>query len=139
MGDNIVEIIIRAIDQASGVIDKIGKSGGDLEHKLVANWKAIGVAAAAAGAGIELLARKNNELLKETQQISIATGLSSKEINQLARDVAGAGDTIGETLDLIKLAGKEGLQSGEAIKKYAEYWDMVGDASYEVVGDHADA
>jgi len=139
MGDNIVEIIIRAIDQASGVIDKIGKSGGDLEHKLVANWKAIGVAAAAAGAGIELLARKNNELLKETQQISIATGLSSKEINQLARDVAGAGDTIGETLDLIKLAGKEGLQSGEAIKKYAEYWDMVGDASGEVAGDLADA
>ena len=101
MADNVVEIIIRAIDQMSGTLDKIGKSGGDLQTKLVANWKAIGLAAAAAGAGLELLARQQGELSRQTDQAAITTGMTSAEVNQLARDVADASTSIEEALDLI--------------------------------------
>jgi len=139
MADNVVEIIIRAIDQMSGTLDKIGKSGGDLQTKLVANWKAIGLAAAAAGAGLELLARQQAELSRQTSQAAITTGLTSAEVNQLARDVADASTSIKEALDLISLAGKEGLKSGEEIKAYAEFWDMVGDASGEAAEELAGA
>lgn len=139
MADNVVEIIIRAIDQMSGTLDKIGKSGGDLQTKLVANWKAIGLAAAAAGAGLELLARQQGELSRQTDQAAITTGMTSAEVNQLARDVADASTSIEEALDLISLAGKEGLKSGEEIKAYAEFWDMVSDASGEAAEELAGA
>jgi len=139
MADNVVEIIIRAIDQMSGTLDKIGKSGGDLQTKLVANWKAIGLAAAAAGASLELLARQQGELSRQTDQAAITTGMTSAEVNQLARDVADASTSIEEALDLISLAGKEGLKSGEEIKAYAEFWDMVSDASGEAAEELAGA
>lgn len=139
MSDNIVEIIIKAIDQASGTLDKIGKSGGNLEKSLVANWKAIGLAAAAAGGAIEVMARQQGQLSTATDKLSVTTKLQASEINEVARQVAGAGDSIKETLEVMNLGGEQGLKSKDALKEYASFWDTVGDASGEASADLADA
>jgi hypothetical protein len=135
MSDNVVEIIIRAIDQASGTLNKIGASGGDLERKLVANWKAIGVAAAAAGAGLELLARQQNALSEATDKLSIASGLSSSDLRNMVTDVTGYGDSIKEVVNTMQLGAEQGLKSKQALMEYASYLDMVGDAA----GENSDA
>lgn len=133
MVESEVKIIVNAIDNASKVLKNIGTEGKSMGNTILDNWKAIGAAAATAGAAIELAARQQGQLSTQTDQIAIAAGVSSKEVRQMALDVAGAGDDINETLRLISVGVKEGL-TGDALKQYAEYWDSVSDAS-GIAGD----
>ena len=128
---NVLELILNAVDNTSKTLQNIQANGANLEKQLTANWKAIGLAAAAAGAGLEVLARKQGELAEQTSKVSIATGLTEQELNELARSVAGAGDSIGETLTVMQTGAEQGLKSAEALEEYASYWDLVGDASGE--------
>ena len=128
---NVLELILNAVDNTSKTLQDIQANGANLEKQLTANWKAIGLAAAAAGAGLEVLARKQGELAEQTSKVSIATGLTEQELNELARSVAGAGDSIGETLTVMQTGAEQGLKSAEALEEYASYWDLVGDASGE--------
>jgi hypothetical protein len=130
MANNIVEIIIKAIDQASGTFKDIESSGTSAGQTIASHWKEIGLAAAAAGAAIELVARQQGQLAEQTDKIAIAAKTTSEDINQMARDVAGAGDSISETLSTISVGVTQNL-AGDDLKQYAEYWDMVGDAAGE--------
>jgi len=131
MGDNVVEIIVRAIDQFSDTLDKIGQKGGSMTDRLTANCKAIGVAAAAAGAGVEYMARQQGQLSEATDKLSISSGLTADELRDIAREVSGYGDSLKDTIAIMQLGSESGLRSGEALKEYAGFWDMVSDASGE--------
>lgn len=131
---NIMEIILKATDQATGTLQKVSAEFDKAAEKpkligdnMAKAMEKTGIAMAAAGVGIEALARKQVELATSTDQIAIAYGTTSSVISDMAIAVNGAGDSISETLDTIKLGVQQGLD-GEALENYAGYWDTVADA-----------
>ncbi len=104
------------------------KSGGVLD-KYKTQLRAGAVAAAGAAVAIEGLARKVAPLNEAVGKLAIQTGLTDKEIRGMATSLSNATFPLDEVLKLMELAAKQGLEGGEAIKQYAEFWDTVGDAT----------
>ena len=136
---NVIELILKATDQVSGTLKNIEQTGGSTASAITSHWKEIGAASAAAAAGIEVMARKVGELNEATDKLSTISGVTSTELNEIARSVAGAGDSIGEVLDVMTTGAKQGLESGQALEQYAAFWDLVGDAAGENSAALADA
>jgi hypothetical protein len=136
---NVLELILKATDQVSGTLKNIEQTGGSTASAITSHWKEIGAASAVAAAGIEVMARKVGELNEATDKLSTISGVTSTELNEIARSVAGAGDSIGEVLDVMTSGAKQGLESGQALEQYAAFWDLVGDAAGENSAALADA
>lgn len=91
----------------------------------------IGLAAAAAGAGLETFARGQQDTNIQTQQLAASLGISQDAMRDLARETANVGFPLEEVLDIMETGKQQGLESADALKTYAEFWDMVGDGSGE--------
>ncbi len=128
---NVLEILIKAIDQASGVLDKIGQSGEAAAKKVEIPWKAVGAAVGAAGVSMELLARSQEQLSVATRQLANDVGLTVDQVRELAISVADASTPLEDVLALMDLAQKGGVTSAQGLKEYAEFWAMVGKATGE--------
>lgn len=134
-----MNIVIQAVDQASQVIENIGKKGAEAGSWLEKNWVAVGAAAAGAGIGLEAMARQQAPLTEQTRKLAAAMGMAEGDVRNLAKSVAGAGDPLNEVLRVMELGRQQGIESAEALKTYAEFWDTVGDATGESAAVLAEA
>lgn len=91
----------------------------------------IGLATAAAGAGLEAFARGQQDSNIQTQQLAASLGISEDAMRDLAGETANVGFPLEEVLDLMETGKQQGLESADALKAYAEFWDTVGDATGE--------
>jgi hypothetical protein len=135
---SIMEIIMRAIDQVSPVVNKIQSETDKANAAMQKGWtttgkslQAVGIATTALGAGIEMLARSNAPLVEMTGRLADNLGITDKAMRDLVISTSNVTLPLDEVLSLMELGTKEGLNSAEALKKYAEFWDMVGDATGE--------
>lgn len=95
------------------------------------NAQKASLAVSAAGVGIEALARSQQESNALVQQNAAALGMSEGEYRKLATSIANAGFPLDEVNQLIMTGRQEGLESADALKEYANFWDLVGDATGE--------
>ncbi len=91
----------------------------------------IGLATAAAGAGLEAFARGQQDSNIQTQELAASLGISEDAMRDMARETANVGFPLNEVLDLMELGKQQGITSGKALEDYANFWDMVGDATGE--------
>jgi hypothetical protein len=91
----------------------------------------IGLATAAAGAGLEAFARGQQDSNIQTQQLAASLGISEDAMRDMARETANVGFPLNEVLDLMETGKQQGLKSKAALEQYANFWDMIGDASGE--------
>jgi flagellin-like hook-associated protein FlgL len=106
------------------------KSGfQSVKDSIVKNRKAIGVGILAMGAGIEALAQKQAGLTESSRKLANATQFSEGEIRTMASSLSNATFPLDEVLGLMELGAQQGLESAEALKAYAGFWDTVGDAT----------
>lgn len=91
----------------------------------------IGLATAAAGAGLEAFARGQQDSNIQTQQLAASLGISEDAMRDMARETANVGFPLEEVLDLMETGKQQGITSGKALEEYANFWDMVGDATGE--------
>jgi hypothetical protein len=80
------------------------------------------------------MARQQGQLSEATDKLAISSGLSTDELRDMAREVSGYGDSLKDIIGVMQLGSESGLRSGESLKAYAGFWDMVGDASGEAEG-----
>jgi len=135
---NVMEVIVKGVDQISPVIDKIDAKTKSTGNTMQKNWAGVGknmqvagVAAVALGAGIEMLARANAPLLETTRRLADYLDLDSKAMQQLVIDTSNVTFPLKEVLEIMETGTKLGIESADSLKKYAEFWDMVGDATGE--------
>lgn len=91
----------------------------------------ITAAGVAAGAGLEAFARGQADSNAQTRQLAASLGISEDAMRDLAGETANVGFPLEEVLDLMETGKQQGLKSAESLQKYAEFWDMVGDATGE--------
>ena len=127
---NQVEIKITADpSSAEAGLKKVKTGFQSMKDSIVKNRKAIGVGILAMGAGIEALAQKQAGLTESSRKLANATQFSEGEIRTMASSLSNATFPLESVLGLMELGAQQGLESGEALKAYAGFWDTVGDAT----------
>jgi len=127
---NQVEITITADAAAAEKGIKGVKTGfQSMKDSVVKNRKMIGLGITALGAGMEGLAKSQQGLTDSTLKLANATGLSEDEIRDMAASLSNATFPLDSALELMKLGAQQGLDSADALKQYASFWDTVGDAT----------
>jgi len=135
---NLVEVLLKAIDGVSPVVKNIASETDKANKDMAEKWsktggamQPVGIAAVAIGAGIESLARSNAPLLESTRRLADYLDMDSKAMQQLVIDTSNVSFPLNEVLTLMETGARLGLDSAESLKQYAEFWDMVGDATGE--------
>ncbi len=142
---NTLELIIKAVDQASGVLTNIGNAADTaIQKSQTATEKAagfiqnnaktittVGVTAAAAGAGLEALARDQQDLSASTRDLADDLGFTEDQMRDLVNATAGTTMSIADTIAVMDLGYRQGLRSAEQLQEYAAYWRSVSAATGE--------
>lgn len=127
----IMEILVTAADQASGVLKNVGATGSRAGGTLAANWGKVAIAGAAAGAAVEGMARKVAPLNKTMRNLADSTDMTEKEIRGMAASLVDATFPADEVVALLERGRQQGLQTADQLQDFAKTWDMVGDATGE--------
>jgi predicted nucleic acid-binding protein len=127
---NDVEIKVTAdTSNAEGGFQKVKSGFSGMKDSIVKNKKTIGLGIAAMGVGIEGLAKSQQGLTESSRKLANATGMSEKEIRGMATSLSNATFPLDSALELMTLGAQQGLDSADALKEYATFWDTVGDAT----------
>ena len=127
---NDVEIKVTAdTSNAEGGFKKVKSGFQGMKDSIVKNRKAIGLGIAAMGVGIEGLAKSQQGLTESSRKLANATGMSEQEIRGMATSLSNATFPLDSALQLMTLGAQQGLDSADALKQYAAFWDTVGDAT----------
>ena len=127
---NQVEIKITADPKnAEAGFKKVQSGFQRTKDSILKNRKAIGVGLVALGAGVETLAQKQAPLTEATRKLATQTGFTEEAIRGMATELSNATFPLDSALELMELGAQQGLESAEALKEYANFWDMVGDAT----------
>ena len=127
---NQVEITITADPKnAEAGFKKVKTGFSGMKDSILKNKKAIGVGILAMGAGMEALAKKQQPLTEATRKLAVQTGFSEDAIRDMATGLSNATLPLDSALELMKLGSQRGLDSEDALKKYATFWDTIGDAT----------
>ena len=115
-------------DRFRGVADSIGR-----------NWNAIAAGAGAAGAAMEAFARQQQEMVESSERLAYFTGETAGEMRELAVESADATFDLEDVYAVMEIGRRQGLESGEQLQEFAEFWDMVGDGARENAVSLADS
>lgn len=110
----------RALDESSGRMDRWG-----------GRMTAVAGASIAAGGAIEALARSQADNSRSVERLTELTGLQSDAVRTLAADLASVDSPLEEVLAVMEQGTKVGAEGAEGLRQYAEFWDLVGDATGE--------
>ena len=127
---NDVEIKITAdTANAEGGFKRVKTGFQGVKTSITNNSKKIGLGVAAVGVGLEALAQSQAGLTESTRKLANATEFSEGEIRTMATSLSNATFPLESVLQLMELGAQQGLDSAEALKSYAAFWDTVGDAT----------
>lgn len=127
----VMDIIVRAQDEASAVFEQIGSSGEEAGGLIQQHWLTATAALATAGAGLEGLARSQQDATIKAGQLARRLGESEDTVRGWASETSNAGFALDEVVDLMEIAAKRGLEGQQTLQTYASFWDDVADASGE--------
>lgn len=130
---------VKVKDEASQIFKEIKDAGGGMFDNLDAKAKAAGAFITGAGGALEAFARSQQQTTIQVQQNAAMIDMAEGEYRKLANSIHDATTPLGDALDLMELAGERGLRDGDAIREYANFWGLVGDATGESAVDLASA
>ena len=118
-------LLISGKDEASKTIGGVKGALNSLEKPALA----AGVAVTGLGIGVEALARSQQDSNIAVKQNAAALGITEGAYRDLALSISSAGLPLDDVNSLFTTARQEGITSGEELKKFAQFWDDVGDAT----------
>lgn len=128
-----MDVVIRAQDEASGVIEGIGETTEETTTWMEDNFLKVAAAAAAATAAIEALARSQAGMTKSTRALARDLDMTEGEIRDVVRSLADATFAVEDVIAVMEIGRQQGIRSVDELKEYAKFWDTVADATGENV------
>jgi len=128
-----MDVVIRAQDEASGVIEGIGETTEETTTWMEDNFLKVAAAAAAATAAIEALARSQADMTKSTRALARDLDMTEGEIRGVVRSLADATFAVEDVIAVMEIGRQQGIRNVDQLKEYAAFWDTVADATGENV------
>lgn len=126
---SVLDIVVRAQDQASDVLDRVGEAGGKAGQWIDENWGKVTVAAGAAGTALEAYARQQAPATEQARRLAQSLGMTEGEVRDLATGLSNVTFPLDDVLALMESGRRQGITSAEGLERYANFWDTVGDAT----------
>ena len=134
-----IDILVSATDQASDVLQQVGDSGSTAADNLEISWGKVALAVTGAAAAMEMSNRSMQGVKTSVYQMAERLGITRAAANDLTRSISDVGFSLEDTSAVMTTGIRQGLRTADDIKKYAEYWEMVGRASGESAPELAEA
>ncbi|MFW6090530.1 MAG: hypothetical protein ACODAF_01565, partial [Actinomycetota bacterium] len=125
---SVMEIIVRARDQASNVIQGVGDRAEQAAEQAEVSWDKVAATTGVAGAALEGLARRGQASQESLGRMSASLGESEEELRDAA---VGVEADFGEVVAMMETGRRQGIESSAQLAEYAGFWDRVGDAAGE--------
>ncbi len=125
----IMEIIVKAQDQASAVMETVQQKGTGAAQALEANWTKVAAAGVVVGGAMEMAARKQAPLTESTRRLADSMGMTEGGMRELAIATSDVTFPLDEVLGLMEIGVQRGLEGEAALQKFAQQMDFVGDAT----------
>lgn len=131
MSNTAMNIVIKAQDKASAVLDRVGVKGENAGKKMEQYINRGAYAISAAGVAIEGLARKQQGYTEQTNRLAASLDMTEKEVRKFTTSLSDVTLPYSDVLDLMEVGRQRGLETQEQLEDFITTWDMVGDASGE--------
>lgn len=95
------------------------------------NFGKITAAGVAAGAGMETFARAQQPVTRDLRKLAASTGISEDAMRDLVKETANVTFPLQDVIDVMEKGREQGLKSADQLQDFAQFWDMVGDATGE--------
>lgn len=131
----VMEVILKAIDQVSPVMDKVQGATGKATGFMEKNWLKVGAAATALAGGIEVMYKKQAPLIESSRKLASSLDMTEGAVRAMAIEVSNVTFPLESVFNIMETGRQQGIKSAEQLKDYAAFWDKVGDAT----GENADS
>ena len=131
----VMDILIKATDQASHVIENVGGTSSRMASALDANWIKVGAASAAAGAGIMKLTSRSHELNEGLRSVSAITGESEESLRKMSIAMSDATLSNDDVVASMEALIKRGYESQESFEQLIPVFDDFSDATGKDITD----
>ena len=132
-----------ATGQLGSAIEEIEGQAGGLGGFLERNQTAllgVGAASAAAGTGIEALARRQQDARFAAGRLAnTLEGETTDSVMEMAGSMMNATRSLDDLVLTMETGRRQGITSAEGLMSYAQTWDMVADATGESAAELAEA
>ena len=122
-----------ATETLGEAIEEVEAAGGGLSSFLERNQTAllgVGAASAAAGGALEGLARRQQDSRVTAGRLAATLdGETTDSIMAMAGSMHDATTDLGELVTMMEIGSQQGIDSAAALQDYAQFWDMVSDAT----------
>jgi len=124
-----VDIAVRAKDMATKVMKDVEGGSSKMGGAIKQHAAKAALAVAGIGIALEAAARKQAELTEKTRNLAASTGIADGKMRDLILSTSNVTFTLEDVQDTMIAAREQGLKSEKALVDYANYWDMVADAT----------
>src|SRR5690606_12458036 len=126
---NAVEEVKGNIDDAEESAVSFGERMSEALSNLEERWLEITAVAGSFGLALESAGSKQRQFTEQIDRISAATGIANDTIREAAVEISNVTFPLEDALNMMETGRQQGLKSIDALKEYASFWDMVGDAT----------
>lgn len=127
---NVVEIIMKAQDQASKVMTKVESNSGQLKNSVLAHNRMIGTAMIGMGAaiaGAAVLSVKNySSMGDEIAKMSKRTGFSTESVSELKHAAELSGTELNNLEKASRTLSGAVVDAGDGLATYVRAFDRIG-------------
>lgn len=131
----VMEVILKAVDKITPTLNQVKSQTGNVTKFMNDNWLKVGAAASAVALGAETLYKKQAPLLEASRQLAASLDMTEGAVRDMAIEVSNVTFPLESVFNIMETGRQQGIKSAEELKKYATFWDTVGDAT----GENADA
>lgn len=119
------------VGSADGAAEEIGSTFERMSDAISENLGKIAVGGAVAGASMEAFARKERDTTVEARFLARQLGTTEGEMLDLISSTSNATFPLEDVTALMRTAAQRGLEGEDSLVNFANFWDMIGDATGE--------
>jgi phage-related protein len=127
--DDVATSFDGAATEIQSAVDGISFEG--LAQQVEDNLGRITVAAGIGGAGLEAFGRSQRDTRLDSMNLAAQLGMTEGSMNRLIAETSNATFPLEDVAALMQTAAQRGIEGEDALRDFANFWDMVGDATGE--------
>lgn len=134
----VMDILIKATDKASDVMEGVGKKGGSVAQTLEKNWVAVTAAGVAVGGAMMKMTNRSHELNEGLRRAAVITGENEEELRDMAiamSDATFANDDVVAGMERLIQAG---VRTKDEFEAMLPVFDDFSDATGKDIVDSID-